>query len=189
MKFNNTTISLLFFLTSLFCSTAYTADIKAGAEKATACIGCHGQNGISSSPQWPNLAGQQPAYLSNQLKAFRDKTRKNPTMEGMAANLSDADIANLSAYFASLQPKSAGGDKTLATAGKEKFAMCQGCHGATAAGNGIFPRLAGQHPAYLAKQLKAFKEGSRKSGPMQSMAATLSPEDIKSITAYLGNLK
>ena len=189
MKFHKTTVALLFFLANLFCSTLFAADIKAGEEKAAACIGCHGQKGNSSSPQWPNLAHQQPAYLSNQLKAFRGKTRKNPTMEGMAANLSDADIANLSAYFSSLTPESAGGDKTLAASGKAKFSMCQGCHGASAAGNGIFPRLAGQQPAYIAKQLNAFKDGSRKSGPMQAMAANLSPEDIKSLAAYLGSLK
>ncbi len=77
-------------------------DAAAGKAKASMCAGCHGAKGISSNPMWPNLAGQKEAYLAKQLKAFRDGTRKDPTMSGMAKPLSDADIANLAAYFSSL---------------------------------------------------------------------------------------
>jgi cytochrome c553 len=79
------------------------ADLAAGEAKAAACAGCHGANGISNNPLWPNLAGQKAAYLTKQIKAFRDGTRKDPTMEPMARPLSDADIENISAYFESLK--------------------------------------------------------------------------------------
>lgn len=78
------------------------ADIAAGQAKAATCAGCHGANGISNNPLWPNLAGQKTAYLVKQMKAFRDGTRKDPMMTPMAKPLSDADIENLAAYFNSL---------------------------------------------------------------------------------------
>jgi cytochrome c553 len=83
---------------------ALAADINAGKSSAVACAACHGNNGISAIPSYPNLAGQKEQYLDSSLKAYRDGGRKNPIMTQMAANLSDADIANLAAYFASLDP-------------------------------------------------------------------------------------
>lgn len=77
-------------------------DAAAGKAKAAVCAGCHGAKGVSAAPMFPNLAGQKAAYLEKQLKAFRSGTRKDPTMSGMAKPLSDADIANLAAYFSSL---------------------------------------------------------------------------------------
>lgn len=85
-------------------SLSLASDIAAGKAKATTCMGCHGPNGISSNPEWPNLAGQKDKYLKNQLKAFRDGTRQNVLMAPMAKPLSDADIENIAAYFASLKP-------------------------------------------------------------------------------------
>ncbi len=82
---------------------ASAADIKAGKAKTMMCAGCHGAKGISMAPANPNLAGQKDAYLVTQLKAFRDGTRKNATMNPMTKNLSDADIANIAAYYASLK--------------------------------------------------------------------------------------
>ena len=78
-------------------------DVDAGKAKAASCAGCHGANGISNNPMWPNLAGQQPGYLVKQLKAFRDGSRQDPMMTPMAAPLSDEDIANLAAYYSSLK--------------------------------------------------------------------------------------
>ena len=77
-------------------------DAAAGKTRSAACAGCHGANGISPSDIWPNLAGQKEGYLVAQLTAFRDGARKNPMMSPMAAPLSDADIANLAAYYSSL---------------------------------------------------------------------------------------
>jgi len=78
-------------------------DAAAGKAKAGTCVGCHGKNGISANPIWPNLAGQKEAYLLKQMKAFKDGTRKDPMMTPMAKPLSDADMANLSAYYSSLK--------------------------------------------------------------------------------------
>jgi cytochrome c553 len=78
-------------------------DAAAGKAKAAVCAGCHGANGISANPLWPNLAGQHEAYLAKQLKAFRDGTRNDPAMAPMAKPLSDADIDNLAAYYSSLK--------------------------------------------------------------------------------------
>lgn len=164
------------------------ADIAAGEQKAETCSGCHGPKGKSSNPQWPNLAGQQSNYIINQLNAFKDGTRNNPVMQPMAANLSDEDIANLAAYYSTQKPESAGGDSTLIKTGQAKASMCLGCHGPSAEGNGQFPRLAGQHPEYLVQQLKSFKEGSRKAGPMQAITANLSEEDFQALAAYFGSL-
>ncbi|MEN8108865.1 MAG: cytochrome c [Pseudomonadota bacterium] len=77
-------------------------DAAAGKAKAASCAGCHGANGISNNPMWPNLAGQQQGYLVKQLKAFRDGTRNDPMMSPMAKPLSDADIENIAAYYSSL---------------------------------------------------------------------------------------
>jgi cytochrome c553 len=95
--------SFLFALitTLLFVSaSAMAADVAAGKAKSAICAACHGADGNSMNPLWPNLAGQKEAYLAKQIKAFRDGTRKDPLMAPMVAALSDDDIANLAAYFA-----------------------------------------------------------------------------------------
>lgn len=84
-------------------NVAFAGDAAAGKAKAASCAGCHGANGISAVPTYPNLAGQKEAYLAKQMKAFKDGTRKDPTMNAMAAPLSDADIANISAFYAGLK--------------------------------------------------------------------------------------
>ena len=89
-------------MTSLLFATSsvMAADVAAGKAKSMVCSACHGANGISMNPMWPNLAGQKEMYLAKQIKAFRDGVRKDPTMAPMVANLTDDDIANLAAYFA-----------------------------------------------------------------------------------------
>lgn len=179
----------VFLLTSCFLTMpVWAADKAAGEQKAANCVGCHGSGGKSSNAQFPNLAAQQATYIVAQLKAFKSAERKNPMMEAMAANLSDTDMENLAAYFSSLPAVSAGGDATLAKTGHEKSKICLSCHGKGAVGNGEIPRLAGQHPDYLSKQLSDFKAGTRQNGSMQAMAATLSEEDVKALTAYFGSL-
>jgi cytochrome c553 len=84
-------------------NVAIAGDAAAGKAKAATCNACHGVNGISAIPTYPNLAGQKEAYLVKQMKAFKDKSRKEPTMNAMAAPLSDADMANLAAHFAGLK--------------------------------------------------------------------------------------
>jgi cytochrome c553 len=84
-------------------SVASAGDVFAGKAKSVACAGCHGADGISVVPTYPNLAGQKEAYIISTLKGFRDGTRKNAIMNPMAKPLSDADIENLAAYYASLK--------------------------------------------------------------------------------------
>ena len=163
-------------------------ELSAVEKKASVCFGCHGNKGKSTSPQWPSLAGQQPVYIVNQLKAFKSGNRVNPIMQAQANGMSDEDINNFGAYFAVQEPAKAGGDPNLAQAGKEKAAICLGCHGSAGEGNGQFPRLAGQHPEYLAQQLQNYKSGERKNGIMQAISANLSEEDMKMFAAYLGSL-
>jgi len=95
--------SFLFALltTLLFVSSSASAgDVAAGKAKSAICAACHGATGKSVNPLWPNLAGQKEQYLAKQIRAFRDGTRKDAMMAPMVAGLSDADIANLAAYFA-----------------------------------------------------------------------------------------
>lgn len=180
---------LSFFLAAFLTLPVSAADSAAGEQKAEPCASCHGQKGNSSNAQWPNLAAQQSTYLVNQLKAFKAGNRINIMMNSMTANLTNEDITNLAAYFSSQKPvKTSSADPALAKSGEAKAGMCLGCHGATAGGNGQFPRLAGQHPDYLVQQLKAFKDGSRKSGPMQAITANLPEADFKALAAYFGAL-
>ena len=92
-------ITVLFFISP----SVMAGDIEAGKAKSALCAACHGANGISMSPIWPNLAGQKEQYLVKQIKAFRDGTRQDPTMAPMVAALTDTDIDNLAAYYASLK--------------------------------------------------------------------------------------
>jgi len=105
--------------TALFILTANAGNIDQGRAKAAACAGCHGQNGMGLSGEYPNLAGQKEPYLIKQLKAFRDKTRIDPSMQAMAAALTDMDIDNLAAYFTSIQPAS------LSTTAKSEVATAR----------------------------------------------------------------
>lgn len=86
-------------------ATATAADAAAGKAKSAVCAACHGPDGNSVNPMWPKLAGQHAVYLANQMKAFKSGKRKDPMMSPMATPLSDADIENLAAYFASQKQK------------------------------------------------------------------------------------
>lgn len=176
------------FLPCLLALPVLAADKAAGEQKSDHCAGCHGAEGKSSNAQFPNLAAQQANYIVVQIKGFKSGNRKNSTMEEMAEHLSDADVDDLAAYFSSLPAVKAGGDETLAKAGHAKATICLSCHGKTATGNGVIPRLAGQYPDYLIRQLSNFKEGSRINGSMQAIAGTLSEDDMKALAAYFGSL-
>ncbi len=91
------------FILAVSTNVAIAGDAAAGKAKAASCNGCHGANGISAVPTYPNLAGQKEAYLVKQMKAFKDKSRKDPTMNAMAAPLSDADMENIAAFYAGMK--------------------------------------------------------------------------------------
>ncbi|MEY8251318.1 MAG: cytochrome c [Colwellia sp.] len=89
--------------TVMMVSPAFAGDAEAGKARSMMCSACHGVTGISAVPMYPNLAGQKEVYLAKQLKDFKSGKRNDPTMKGMAAGLSDADVANLAAYYSSLK--------------------------------------------------------------------------------------
>ncbi len=93
---------LLLMLAMGVVGTVQAADAEAGKAKSGTCAACHGANGVSPNPLWPNLAGQKDKYLAKQIKAFKEGTRTDPTMAPMVAVLSDEDIENLAAYYSSL---------------------------------------------------------------------------------------
>jgi len=166
------------------------------------CSSCHGPEGRSISPTFPRLAGQQKDYLVAQLQAFRDKTRADPHaqtyMWGMAARLSDSTIDGIATYYSSkapvagtpsTSPETAAGAK-IYTEGipSENVPACMSCHGEGAEGNGPIPRLAGQHQAYLARQLEAFASMARANEIMHENSKDLTAEQISEVTAYLATL-
>jgi cytochrome c553 len=166
------------------------------------CANCHGASGRSIAPTFPNLAAQTAPYLEAQLRAFRDQTRRDPDalsyMWGMAAQLSDATIEAISAYYAAQPPSRAKtGDAKLMAHGKQIFEegissqgvpACAACHGQQARGNDIFPRLAGQHADYLAKQALVIQRGLRASPIMHDVVKELSPDQMRAVAAYLESL-
>lgn len=105
MKLLNPTLIAMFLSFCLIaCGTHASGDAEKGKARSGTCVACHGSKGISMVPMYPNLAGQKEQYLNDSLKAYRDGTRKNMVMSPQAMNLSDEDIANLAAYYASLDP-------------------------------------------------------------------------------------
>ncbi len=166
------------------------------------CSSCHGMEGRSDNPSFPNLAGQQKHYLETQLKAFRDKTRADPHartyMFGMAAELNDQTIEGLASFYASQKPaRGVNGDPAMIAAGEtifkhgiaaEKVPACAACHGPHAAGNSAFPRLADQHATYIEGQLHAFKINSRANQTMHANARGMTEDQIEAVAIYLQSL-
>jgi cytochrome c553 len=177
-------------------------DPQAGQQKAAQCAACHGADGNSASPQFPKLAGQDPAYLVKELHDFKSGARKNAIMNGMAAGLSDQDIENLAAWFASQKIKPGAANPKLVAAGRALYMggdqskgipACAACHGPTGAGMGpaAWPRLAGQHAEYLVSQLKAWRSGSRANDPhamMRTVAKNMTDQQIEAVASYLQGL-
>jgi cytochrome c553 len=163
-------------------------DRAAGEKKhAATCAGCHGASGVSASDSWPNLAGQNGAYLVRILGAYKSGGQTDPMMSPIAKGLGDADIQNLAAYFSGLSCKTqpAAAATPEVSAGKALSKNCAACHGETGmATNPAWPRLAGQKAAYLANTLKAFRGGLRKDPMMAGVVRGLSDADIGSLAAY-----
>lgn len=178
-------------------------DANAGAQKAYECAACHGYNGNSGNPEFPSLAGQDAEYLATQLQAFKDGTRANQIMLGMAAALSPQDMRDIAAYFARQHPGAAGTATTSGAAGARLFHVgdpehgvpaCSSCHGASGQGiPGAAPRLAGQQPAYLRNVLEAWRGGttwgtSAQAQIMPPIARALSTADVDSLSDYIAGM-
>ncbi|OGA55948.1 MAG: hypothetical protein A3F74_03695 [Betaproteobacteria bacterium RIFCSPLOWO2_12_FULL_62_58] len=163
-------------------------DAAAGAKKhAASCAACHGAKGISPNDTWPNLAGQHAAYLVRILAAYKSGAQKDVAMTPLAQALSDAEIQNLAAYYASLSCDGAPGAARIGdvAAGKALAKNCTACHGETGiTSNPAWPKLAAQKAEYLVNALKAFRAGLRKDPTMAGVTRGLSDGDIANLAAY-----
>jgi len=177
--------------------------VEAGQLKSATCGACHGMDGNSPSPEWPNLAGQHAGYIEKQLQAFKSGERKNDLMAPMAMILSDEDMADLAAYFASQKVRGgetepsrlALGERVYRAGNVQKGVIaCAGCHGPNGRGNPLagYASIHGQHAVYVANQLRAYKSGARATDPNQMMrgvAALLSEEEIDAVASYVQGLR
>jgi cytochrome c553 len=177
-------------------------DAEAGKAKSAACAACHGVDGNSAAPNFPKLAGQHADYTAKQLAEFKSGERKDFIMNGMAAPLSEQDMADLAAYYASLKPSvgKAAEDKvalgeTVYRAGNSASGVsaCAACHGPAGNGNPMakFPSLSGQHADYTAAQLKNFRAGARANDAgsmMRGIAKKMTDAEIEAVSQYIQGL-
>jgi cbb3-type cytochrome c oxidase subunit III len=183
-------------------------DVNRGQAIATqVCASCHGADGNSAGAAYPKLAGQHEAYLVKQLKDFKAQQgakplRNNAVMAGMAAALSDQDIANVAAYFAAQTPKPGyAHDKQALAVGQKIYRggiadkgvpACAGCHGPTGQGIPVqYPRLSWQWADYTVAQLKAFQTGPgarNNNEAMHTIASRLSENEIQAVADYIAGL-
>jgi len=204
-------IVLLFVLAAAGCANlprsrdTANPDVAGRTLAMQVCSNCHGITGVARSPNFPNLAAQQEAYLVAQLKSFRTPGRRDPAgfeyMWGLSRHLTDAQIHDLAAYFAAQPPahQPIEGKAVRIAAGKAIFEHglpaqsvppCSSCHGADGGGNANFPRLAGQHLDYLEKQLTVFQRTDERpeGSVMKVVAHSLTLDNIKNVAAYLQSM-
>ncbi len=180
-------------------------DAAAGKAKSITCSACHGADGNSVVPMWPKLAGQHESYLVRQLQLIQSGKREIPEMTALVSGLSEQDIADISAYFAS-QTMVAGQAETgklllgqsIYRAGNPETGTpaCSSCHGPNGQGNPIsgYAVLAGQHAAYTDKSLKKFRatnaygEDDLPSAVMSGVVRLLSDEEIAALSSYIQGL-
>lgn len=198
---------------SLGAQAQVVGDAAAGAAKAATCTACHGLNGNSVNPEWPVLAGQNAAYVADQTRRFRDGQRVNVLMQPMVQNLTDQDIADLAAYFATQTPTGHEADPSYWQAGEALYRggdatrdipACLACHGPV--GRGVpaagYPALQTQHSVYTIKQLNDYANDTRytkdsagvsQSGPnahmMNTIAARLTAEDRRNLASYIQGMR
>ena len=213
-----TLVASLLFTISL-ASTAVAedtdaGDINAGKAKAATCSACHGQGGVSTTPIWPNLAGQGEKYLVKQIKDIQSNDRKVPTMTGFVAGLSEQDIADIAAYYASLNSTLTGaaeksseayglnaeqflalGEKIYRSGNAElSIPACSACHSPTGKGNApaLYPQVGGQHYDYLVQQLKDFRGNLRTNDGqgklMRGAVENLKDVELEAVANYISGL-
>jgi cytochrome c553 len=189
----------------LLAAEAHAAgNVEAGQVKSVTCSACHGLDGNSLNPEWPSIAGQHESYLVDSLRSFRDGARQNVLMSGMAMPLTDEDIADLAAYFAAQKPTGGVADPALVPNGERLYRggnkdtgvpACLACHGPNGRGNPAagWPSIGGQHATYSAAQLQAYRSATRTTDGdtqiMRNVAAKLSDDEIKAVTAYIQGLR
>jgi cytochrome c553 len=185
-------------------ATAPEGNVDAGKTKSATCAACHGVDGNSIAPDWPSLAGQHTSYLVRQLKAFKNGDRPDVTMKPFADMLSEQDMADVAAYFSTQKPAPKGADPALVTLGQQIYrggvpergiAACIACHGPGGHGNAVsaYPRIGGQHSAYVSNALHKYASGDRRSDVevnqmMRNVAALLLEDEIKALSSYVQGL-
>lgn len=182
---------------------ADSGDPTRGQELAGACAACHGADGNSTNPEWPKLAGQGEAYLYKQLVDYKEGRREDALMAGQVANLSEQDMRDLAAHFASQTAAPGTADEAHVALGEQIYrggnaatglAACIACHGPAGAGNpaAMFPKVAGQHAQYSADQLNQFRDGSRANDAgqmMRNVARRMTEEEIEAVSQYMAGLR
>ena len=164
------------------------ADAAAGESNASACTACHGDLGNSSQANTPSIAGQEPGYIVSAMNDYKGGKREDENMQKAVAELSNADIKNYAAYFATqtrIKP-----EVRIPEAPEVLALKCFRCHGDNGIStNNKIPRLAGQLESYLFSALKQYSDETRKQTTMHAMSAGLSPLEQKAIAKYFAQLK
>jgi cytochrome c553 len=168
--------------------TSAAGDQASGKSAAAACAGCHGEQGVSTNPANPSLAGQDAQYIATALQAYKEGARGDETMKALASPLDEGTIKNLAAFYANQQPQPPNVRKPLGTA--ELAQRCDRCHGVD--GNSTDPRLpalAAQRVDYLENVLRAYQTGARKSSAMAAMSEALSDSDVENLATHYAGKK
>jgi len=196
--------SLLLLGTAVSAESLIDGSAEAGKSKSTTCAACHGAEGVSVNPEWPNLAGQNARYLYEQLQAWKSGARQNVLMSSQAMGLSDQDMKDLAVYYEEqVLPPRAVSNPDLVEKGERLYrggdqeagiSACIACHGPRGLGNpaAAYPKLRGQHATYTASTLKAYRSGERESSMnkvMNNIAARLDDEQIEALASYVQGLK
>ncbi|HXR55624.1 MAG TPA: c-type cytochrome [Casimicrobiaceae bacterium] len=167
---------------------------EAKPAKLEICAACHGEDGNSTNPLYPNLAQQNARYMYLELKDFKEGRRNDPTMSPIAQTLDQKDMLALGDWFSKQKEKPTGfkADPAKVEAGRKvaDAVLCAMCHGGDFGGQNEIPREAGQHYEYIKKQLQDFKAKRRTNdgGSMTPVAATLTDEQIDDLAQYVANL-
>ncbi|MEJ0037121.1 MAG: c-type cytochrome [Gammaproteobacteria bacterium] len=188
------------------------AKADVGATKAAVCGACHGVGGNSQNPEWPNLAGQSPAYIDEQLHLFKTEVRVNPVMKPIIDTVDEQDFKNLAVYFAAQTPAGLEADPSYWKAGEKLYRKgdparqipaCAACHGPLGRGNlaAAYPALRAQHSVYTVKQLNDYAKDTRYPGAtakkpatpnaiiMATIAKRLTAEDIRDVASYVQGMR
>jgi cytochrome c553 len=164
-----------------------------GAKLVGICANCHGPNGVSQAPEIPHLAGQQSAYLHEQMRRFADGRRKDPFMARLIRAMSDAERADAVAYLSQQRPAPAKVLPAAQVADGQRYyqRVCFRCHGPQAQGEGLVPRIAGQQAGYVVKSLRRYRDGTgeRLEPVMAANTRLMSDGEIDAVAAYLSTLR
>lgn len=190
-------------------AVAFDGDVEAGKAKAATCVACHGAEGNKPLPNHPKLAGQHAEYLFKQLKEFKlgmtsggKEGRVDPVMGGMAMPLSEQDMKDIAAYFASVAMEAGETPEDVVELGQKLYKAgdaergipaCAACHGPRGNGTSLagFPKISFQNPDYVKVQLEKFRDGARANdhnGMMRDLAKKLTDKDIEILSKYIAGL-